>query len=469
MTGPPQTRRAGLPPWLERLGLLLFVSIWVILQNNARISDNVPDDAALSLIQIPRASRVIEAVALLALFGLHHGGLVRARFSDFVACVWVFVLFSFVSVALAPSGLVAQLQGIYVYVAPLLLFGWAAAIGPTPRLLTRLIAILSAYLALCVAVALFVQLPVVRMKSDFIHGLFSDAHTLGAYLAIFSCVAFSRFMAGGGVLRLLLAVALLLVSYFPANEKMIAFNLAWWAGAVAWRLIRHPTSRRGLTIAAAACGVVWWVGVVRTDYITDWFRVNEATDRQVLEQGPIQAWVRSASVVLGSPSALLVGIGPGNYAGIAAARSVADDPTRYKALSDRSLAALLDATAEQEGAIGLQANTWSNLLAEFGVVGSFLFSLALFRLSWPVLRWHPGNRRDALARTVFVAGLGAVLWQGFITPYTNWAEPVLVYPLMVVAAYCHSTAVVAKFRRHSRAARRPDDWRASAVELPVVT
>jgi hypothetical protein len=430
---------------MERFGLLLFVSIWVILQNNARISDSV-SDTGLSVIQVPRASRVIEAVMLVTLFVWCHPRLARSRLGDFAVLVWMFVLSALVSVALAPTSLVSQFQGIYVYVAPLLLFGWAAAVGPTPRLLTRLITILSAYLALCVAVALFIQLPVVRTKSDLIHGLFSDAHALGAFLAIFSCVAFSRFMAVGGVLRLLLAVALLLVSYFPSNEKMIAFNLAWWAGAVVWRLIRHPASRRGLTIAAAACVFVWWVAVVRTDYITDWIRVDEVTDRQVLEQGPIQAWVRSASIVLGSPSALLVGIGPGNYAGIAAARAIKEDPARYRAVSQPALAALLDASAEQKGAIGLQANTWSNLLAEFGVIGSFLFGLALFRLSWPVLRWHPGNRRDALARTVFIAGLGAILWQGCITPYTNWAEPVLVYPLMFVAAYCHSVAVVDKFR-----------------------
>lgn len=469
MTGAPPTRRVGVPPWMERLGLLLFVSIWVILQNNARISDNVPDDAALSLLQIPRASRVVEAVILLALFGLHHGSLVRSRLSDFVVYVWLFVLVSFVSIALAPSVLVSQFQGIYVYAAPFLLFGWAVSARPTPRLINWLIAVLSLYLAVCVGVALFVQLPVVRQKSDLIHGLFSDAHALGAYLAIFSCVAFSRFMAGGGVLRLLLAVALLLVSYFPANEKMIAFNLAWWAGAVAWRLMKHPRSRRGLIIGSAACGVILWLGVVRTDHITDWFRVNEVTGRPVLEQGPVQAWVRSAYVVLDSPSALLVGIGPGNYAGVAAARSVADDPTRYRGLSGRALAALLDATAEQEGAIGLQANTWSNLLAEFGVIGSLLFGLALFRLSWPVVRWHPGNRRDALARTVFIAGLGAILWQGCITPYTNWAEPVLVYPLMVVAAYCHHVAIVDGVGRHSRAARRLDDPRDSGVESPLET
>lgn len=444
---------AGRRETMGRLALLLFAGPWVILQNNARISDNLPQDAGLSLLQLPRASRVVEAGVLIGLFLLCQPRLVRARLGDFSVLVSIFLLGALVSMARTPTWFESQLQGMYVYAAPLLLFGWAVATHPTRRLLNRLIEMFSVYLVLCVAVALLVQLPVVRVKSDFIHGLFSDAHTFGAFLAIFSCVAFSRFMAVGGVRLLVLSVALFLVSYFPSNEKMVAFNLAWWAGVLGWRLIRHPNSRRGLMIGSFACAVVLWVAVVQTDYIADWFRVNEVTDRQILEQGPIQSWVRSASIVLGSPSALLVGIGPGNYAGIAAARAVEEVPARYRAMSGPAQAALLDATTLQKGAIGLQANTWSNLLAEFGVLGFLVFALALRRFAWPILRWRPVSPYDAFARTVFFAGFGAIVWQGFITPYTNWAEPVLVYPVIVVAAYCYNAAIdSSRSRAHAPAA-----------------
>jgi hypothetical protein len=470
MTATTQTRSAGKPRGLERLVLLLFVSVWVILQNNARISDNVPTDAGWSLLSIPRAARVVEAVMLFALFALHHSRLTRVRLGDFVALVWMFILTALVSVALTPTSPVSQFQGVYVYAAPFLLFGWAAAVGPTPRLITRLIAILSIYLALSVAVALFIQLPVLRTRSDYIHGLFSDAHALGAYLAICSCVAFSRFMAVGGVLRLLLAVALLLVSYFPSNEKMIAFNVMWFAGAVAWRLMRHPASRRGLTMAAAAFALASWVAAARTGDIVEWYTVNHGSERRVLEQGPVQAWVRTADVILGSPSDVLVGVGPGNYAGIAAASAINDDATRARALSEGGLAALRDTTSEEAGALGLQSNTWSNLLAEFGIIGFLLFTLTLFQLSWPMLRWHPRNQRDAFARLVCLSGLGAVLWQGFITPYTNWAEPVLVYPVMAVAAYCHNAACAdAAAQSHARASRRIAGARDGASLAPLTT
>ena len=425
---------------IERLALLLFAGVWVILQNNARISDNVPDDAHLSLLHIPRASRVIEAVLLIALFLVSQSRLVRARLGDFSVLVSVFLVSAFVSIELTPTWLESQLQGTYVYAAPLLLFGWAVTVRPDRQLLNRLFWIFSVYLGISIAVALFVQFPVLRIKSDYIHGLFSDAHVLGAVLAIFSCVAFSRFMAVGGVRLLLVSVALFLVSYFPANEKMIAFNLAWWAGALVWRLVKHPRSRRGLTIGSAACVVALWVAVARTEYVSDWFRVDVVTEHSLLELGPLQAWSRAGYVVLDSPSALIVGIGPGNFAGVAAVRSLEDDPVRYRALSERAATTLLDAAKEQS-ALGWVANTWTNLLAEFGVLGFLLFAFAVRRLCWPILRWRPVTRYDAVARTVFLAGFGAIIFQGFITPYTNWAEQVLVYPLMVVAAYCHGAAM----------------------------
>jgi hypothetical protein len=429
------------PRWagMERVALLFFTGVWVILQNNARISDNVPDDAYLSLLHIPRASRVIEAVLLIGLFLASQPRLVRARLGDFSVLVSMFLLGALVSIELTPTWLESQLQGTYVYAAPLLLFGWAVSVRPTRPLVNRLIGIFSVYLGISIAVALLVQYPVLRTKSDYIHGLFSDAHAFGSVLAIVSCVAFSRFLAVGGVRLLLLSVALFLVSYYPANEKMIAFNLAWWAGALAWRLVKHPRSRRGLVIGSAACAAVLWVAVARADYVGEWFRVSDVTSRSMFELGPFQAWARAGYVVADSPSALIAGIGPGNFAGVAAARALEDDPVRYRALSERAASTLRDAEKDVT-ALGWVANTWSNLLAEFGVLGFLLFAFALKRFSWPILRWRPATRYDAVVRTVFLAGFGSTIYQGFITPYTNWSEPVLVYPVMVVAAYCYNAA-----------------------------
>lgn len=423
---------------IERVGLLLFAGVWVLVQNNARISDNVPEHAGFSLLYVPRLFRAIEAVVLLGLFLLCQPRLVRARLGDFSILVSMFLLGALASITRTPTWLESQLQGTYVYAAPLLLFGWAVTARPDRQLLNRLLWIFSGCLVVSIAVALLVQLPA-TFRGDFIHGFFSDAHVFGSLLAIGSCVAFSRFMAVGGVRLLALAVALFLVSYYPANEKMTAFNLAWWGGALVWRLVRHPRSRRGLVIGSAACAAVLWVGVVRAEYVSDWFRVSEVTSRSMFELGPFQAWVRAEYVVTDSPSSLILGIGPGNFAGVAAARALEDDPARYRALSERAASTLRDAEKDL-AALGWVANTWTNLLAEFGLFGFVVFAFAVGRLSWPILQWRPVTRYDAVVRTVFLAGFGAVVWQAFITPYTNWAEPVLVYPVMVVAAYCYNAA-----------------------------
>jgi O-antigen ligase len=82
-------------------------------------------------------------------------------------------------------------------------------------------------------------------------------------------------------------------------------------------------------------------------------------------------------------------------------------------------------------------NTWANMLAEFGVLGLSVFALALGRLAWPVWQRHPRPGVERLAQTLFFAMVAVVLWQGFFTPCTNWGEPALAYPMMVVAAFCH--------------------------------
>ncbi len=48
---------------------------------------------------------------------------------------------------------------------------------------------------------------------------------------------------------------------------------------------------------------------------------------------------------------------------------------------------------------------------------------------------QPGFGRRA--QVLFFVMLGVAPRQGFFTPYTNWGEPALAYPMMVVAASCH--------------------------------
>jgi hypothetical protein len=419
--------------------LLLFSSIWVILQNNARIGDNLPEDAWLSLLRLPRATRALEALVLLALFVWHQQRLLRGGEALLTALVWAFVLSAGLGIVVSPSLLLVQLQGIYVYIAPLLVFAWARATSPDARLAGRLVRAFVIYLAIASAVAFGVQLPAIQTRSDLIHGTFSDAHVLGFYLAVGSCAAFTRFLREGGLRWLATATVFFVASLFPSNEKMIFFNVAWCAAALGARLAAHPASRRGWLSVAAAAGLVGWVVTSQVDRIEEWISVGALRDRSPAELGPIQSWVRAAAVLQDSAGSFLVGAGAGNYAGIAAERAVAEDPRAFQNLSAAARFAFVD-DRNTSGAVGYLTNTWANLLAEFGTLGFVIFVCAAACLWRRILWWRPSTPFDSRVRDLAVTGLAGTMFQGLITPYSNWSEPVVIYPMVVLAAYCHGAA-----------------------------
>jgi hypothetical protein len=341
-----------------------------------------------------------------------------------------------IGVLQSPTNLVAHLQGIYVYVAPFLIYAVAWKVSPDRLLITRLITLYSAYLALSVLVALLVQFPEAAMKGDLIHGFFGDAHLLGSFLAIGSCVAFSRFLEEGGLSYLVLSGFLFFVSLFPVNEKVIIFNVLWCAVALARRLISHLRGRRTLATAAAACVLVLGLTLGRGCDSESLTRIDLLFSRNVSELGPVRAWVLSWHAISDSPVDLAIGLGPGNFAGLAAQRSVQEQQGRLGTFR-RSVRDVLAEEPGAGGAVDWVANTWSNLLAEFGLIGFGAFALALIRVSLPLYRWSPVEAFDRLVRNAFLVMLSVIVWQGCFTPYTNWADPVLVYPMMVLAAYCH--------------------------------
>jgi len=450
-----------------RVGLFLLAGVWVILQNNARIGDSIPDHIGYSWLRIPRETRIVEAALLLAVFLVLQPLLARSRLRDLNALLWILITAAVIGVLRMPTNLVAHFQGIYVYVAPFLIYSVAWEASPDRRLLRCLITLFAAYLALSVSVALLVQFPEAGMKGDLIHGFFSDAHVLGSFLAIGSCVAFSRFLKAGGLGNLVLSGFLFFVSLFPVNEKAIIFNVIWYAVVLARRLISHPRGRRGLVTAAAACVLALGLTLGRRDDSEPLTRIDLLFARSVSELGPARAWVLSWHAISDSPVDLTIGLGPANFAGLAAQRTVQEQQGRLGTFR-RSARDVLADEPGAGGAMDLVANTWSNLLAEFGLIGFGAFALALIRVSLPLYRWRPAAPFDRLVRSAFLVMLSVIVWQGCFTPYTNWADPVLVYPMMVLAAYCHRAMPRRSPVTRLQASRNMSKWQpCPAMERPL--
>jgi hypothetical protein len=83
----------------------------------------------------------------------------------------------------------------------------------------------------------------------------------------------------------------------------------------------------------------------------------------------------------------------------------------------------------------MRTNTWSNLLAEFGLLGFILFFALLCQIVSAVKIARVNTRFDATIKVFFYLLLVAALYQGLFTPYTNWEQTIIVYPMMAIAAY----------------------------------
>lgn len=425
-----------MPAQVGRGVLLLTAGVWVMVLNNSRITQNPLADGAYAWLSVPRAARAVEAVLVLSAFAVLQPRLVRSRQGTLNGLLWLFIGASGVAAWLAPSLLLAQFQGIYIYLAPFLVFLIAWEASPTPRLIRWLCGWFSACLALSI-VALFFQFSAVGAKGDWIHGFFSDAHVLGSFLAIGSCAAFSTFLEQGGTGYGLGAGALFLLSYFPANEKVVLLNAVWFATALSWRWLRHPRGwRTWSALAVATVAALAFVTGRPTD-AEPLLRLNLIEGRSLSNLGPVRAWSYTWDAIADSPVTFAVGLGPANYAGLAAAQAVHGQSTVLDLRSKTATEVLLEEPDLVVGAVAWVRNSWSSLLAEFGFVGFGVFGAALGCVVLPIWRWKPPGPFEWRARTVFFAMLAVVVAQGAVSPYTNWAEPVLAYPMMVAAAYCH--------------------------------
>jgi len=435
---------------LDRLVLFLVAAVWVLLYNNARVDVNVNAALGYTLLPIPREARVLEVLVVAMFFLAHQAALSRSKVRDVNAAVWLFAAIAVASVALAPGAVGSQVQGIYAYLAPFLLFLWAYASRPSWRLVRAIVWTFCAYLLVSFVVAVVRQYPVVLTRSDEIRGLFGEAHAFGALLAVGSCASFSRYLWKGGTVNLAASAMLFLVSYFPANEKMIVFNAAWLVGALVWRFLRQPASRRFFLVALfGVTALVGWAA--ENGRVDDWIRFTATREQPVASLGPIRAWQLAAGVLAESPIRIIVGVGPANFAGVAAMRIAAASDRVGSGLTSEAT----DVSNQDLGGVTWLTNTWSNLLAEFGIAGFLIFGAVFVRIAVPVYRWRAVDDWDQWTRLLCLALIGAVIWQGLFSPYTNWSDPLFAFPAMVFAARCH--VAMARARRAERLTTRRSD------------
>jgi hypothetical protein len=404
-----------------------------VLWSNAKIADASDPGRYITL---PAAVRFIEPIVLglVLAFALLFGDQRREPVSSNLLR-WLAVLFmaGVVGSLLFSPGLLNALYGIYdVAVGFLLLLTLSVLRVNRDELRT-----LTAYLYVLCFLNLLIgirQALVLGIQADRIHGLYDDANTMSTVLYVFSAYCLYRYVASRSIIHLLYALALISIAYLGFNEKLNLFFLAVMLPLLGLRLRKSP-----LLIASAGIAVVLLVGVTvtlasrsgmlgRTTAVSDIIRLRGGW----AALGFVRSWPIAWQQISHQPTTVLFGIGPSNFGGAVAA-------SRFNNGTAASITNELfqfQTSNEYLGAFDSPTNYFSNMLAEFGVIGL----LAVLALLITVVRaLHVAGKR--LSNPELVAWAWAAKWgwvvvsmQAFFVPFGVFGNLAVMTPITIASA-----------------------------------
>jgi hypothetical protein len=290
----------------------------------------------------------------------------------------------------------------------------------------------AAITAASIGVSAIFQIPAYNWSEDNIHGLFSDAHILGAFVAIIAVGFLSDFIENKRNRSLIIACLLLAYSLYPRNGKVVLLSGLWFALV----FIRHYVLPKGRVIrllflallVATAVGGITHLAAQEDSPL----RLFQLSEFEIADLGPIAAWPIAVGFLLSSPLIALCGMGAGEYGWLSAFRAVSAGGG-----SEAAQTFSFEFSLENTRAAGFlfRTNTWSSLLVEFGLIGFTVMITAIGYIAYKVLQSRAKDSFERTALRVFTFTFVVVVFQGFFTPFSNWSESILMFPLMYLAAY----------------------------------
>jgi hypothetical protein len=426
-----------LPQITMRKVLLILVTFWVIIYSNSRMLEGVGTYNIVHLFPIPRIARIAELALLFFLFVLAFTIKMPKRIFIISICTALYLILSLGNLMIRGNFNFDAVQDIYIRVAPFLLFTILAQGRIADRReLLYFVRFFCIVLVLNLLVFLFIQLPTGDHEDHFA-GLFEDAHLFCNFLLTFSATFFYDYLKTKRKLHLIFSIGLIIVSLFPSNEKVIAFTLVIFGLLFLWNLIRRQNVIGKIIIIFSILLLVF-VGfkyVQNKDGGELWVRAQMMYDMfGVGNIGPIIAWPMALNEIQESQGSFFFGLGAGEYGWIAASRNVMEG--RGSVHSKLFEFEFNNENINNAGYL-FRTNTWSSLLAEFGLFGFLAFVWALFSIIKGVRQSVTRNRLEANLKFAFYFILIIVIYQGFFTPYSNWSVSVLMFPAMYLAAFFH--------------------------------
>ena len=402
------------------------------------MAEYLPTYNYANIFSFPREVRIIELLILIVLYLKLLGKSVSKEISKINIYLIVFTIISLLSLFFNGTFSLSGVQEIYIRIVPFIFFVIAVKIGVSERDLKRAISIFSFVLILSTVFAIFYQIPFFGFHEDSITGFFSDAHVFGTILGIISIVCFIDYINYGYRFSAIFSFTILLFTSYPKNEKIVALNVLAIITLLLFHILSQLSSlKKYLVISTLFISLLFFY-----PYAENYLLGPDSNSRYIslvefgIESfGPIIAWPMAWDAISESIKSSLFGVGAGEYGWITAGRNVA-----MGAGSKHSKVFDLEFAPDNINNSGFlfRTNTWSSLLAEFGLIGFINFIIIQNLIVIGVSKYKTQSRFEKNIKATFYIILMLIIFQGFFTPYTNWSESVLMFPMMYIAAYFFS-------------------------------
>jgi hypothetical protein len=404
------------------------------------MSDALPTYKWLHLFPIPQPVRIVELLLITFLYVFALTTKMKKKILLLNLCILVYLAISLLSAVINSSLNLSAIQEIYIRLVPFLFFVVVVQAKPITRSeLLFVVKFFSVFLLINILVAICYQIPFYGYYEDNINGLFEDAHMFGNALAVFSLVLFYDFIKHRGRTSFILSIGLLIFSSFPSNEKVVFLNAAFVLIAFIYYLIKQAnTFIKRITVISflilVAAGTSLYIQKKKGDEL--WTRASILFNTFGIQNvGPVMAWPIAFNEIKGSASNFFCGVGPGQYGWIAASRDV--EQGKGSVHSRQFEFEFSNDNVNNSGFL-FRTNTWSSLLAEYGLIGFVVFITALLLIIKGVKDYKAKDRFEVNVRMAFYVVVMLVIYQGFFTPYSNWSMSALMFPAMFFAAYLHN-------------------------------
>ncbi len=405
------------------------------MYSNSRMLEGVMNYQIVHLFPIPRVVRIVELVFLSFLFFLAFTTRMCKRVLLISVGTVMYILLAICNLFFSGNLSIDGVQDIYIRAAPFLLFTIIVQGQVANRNeIIFIVKFFSIVLLLNILVFLFLQLPK-GFHEDHYAGLFEDAHLFCNVLLIFSATLFYDYLKSRKKIFLALSFTLLFVSFFPSNEKVIALTLLFFL----LLYMKNLLARQNILGKIGIILCIFLISFGAFKYIENkdggelWVRAQAMYDMFGIENiGPVIAWPMAFHEIQESSYSFLFGLGAGEYGWIAASRNVMEGKG-----SVHSKLFELEFSLDNINNAGylFRTNTWSSLLAEYGILGFLVFIGVFFLIIQGVWQFETQDRLERNLQFAFYFILIIVIYQGFFTPYSNWSVSVLMFPAMYLAAF----------------------------------